>query len=153
MALEIWWTGKQRQDSYEALSDEYKKRLTRYGKVKFKVFKDSKNKDIDSRKEEESEAILKSLGPTDHCVLLDEHGENITTLKLVKKLENKWLRSKRCVIIIGGAFGVSNALKVRADEVLALSQLTLPHQMAKTLLLEQLYRCFTVMNNENYHHE
>lgn len=153
MALEIWWTGKQRQDTYQALSDEYKKRLKRYGTIKFKIFKDIKTKDIETRKYEESEAILRNLNPSDHCVLLDEHGENVTTLKLVQKLENKWLRSKRCVIVIGGAYGVSNQLKQRADEVLALSKLTLPHQMAKTLLLEQLYRCFTVMNNENYHHE
>lgn len=152
MALEIWWTGKEKRDIFEGVNKEYLKRMGRYTKLKVRNFKDSSNKERETKIKEESQAILDALTPESYCILLDETGKELSTMQMTKRLNNKWLTQKKCVLVIGGAFGHSVELKSRADELLSLSQLTLPHLFAKALLIEQIYRCFTIVNNENYHH-
>jgi 23S rRNA (pseudouridine1915-N3)-methyltransferase len=152
VALELWWTGKNRNDAVESLVGDYIQRITKYTSIKTRVFKDSKQLLGQKRKEEETAQVLKALAPGDHCVLLDENGTLLSTLDLTRKLGESWLRKKRCVLVIGGSHGVTQALKDRANETIALSKMVLPHQFARLIISEQLYRAFTIRNNENYHH-
>lgn len=141
-----------RNDSTESLVSEYLKRIKKYTSIKTRIFKDSKQSSGNKRNEEESQQILKSLTSSDYCVLLDENGSQLTTIQFTKKLDANWLRQKKCVFVIGGSHGVTQDLKNRANESIALSRMVLPHQFARLIFVEQLYRGFTIRNNENYHH-
>lgn len=152
MALEIWHVGKKRKDGYETLISDYAKRLSKYTSVKFKEIKDSKSKIAQQRIAHETESIFQHLKPQDYLVLLDENGALFTTPKLAEKLSHQWMREKRTIFLVGGSYGVGDEVKARANELLGLSKLVLPHQMARLLFTEQLYRAFTILNNENYHH-
>lgn len=152
MALEIWHVGKKRNDEFEVLSDKYLKRLKRYLPVKMVSFKDSNAKEEVRKVEEESQSILNQVQNSDFLILMDENGKLLTTPDLSGKLSSSWLNNKRTIFLIGGAYGISKDIKERADFTLGLSKMVLPHQMARLMLVEQLYRAFTILNNENYHH-
>ena len=97
--------------------------------------------------------IDEALPPSIRLVILDERGDDLTTLKLAKRLEH-WMQDGRDVaLLIGGADGIDERLKARADDKIRLSSLTLPHGMARLLLCEQLYRAVSVIKNHPYHRE
>ena len=101
----------------------------------------------------EKARIDEALPPSIRLVILDERGEDLTTLKLAKRLEH-WMQDGRDVaLLIGGADGIDERLKARADDKIRLSSLTLPHGMARLLLCEQLYRAVSVIKNHPYHRE
>ncbi len=104
-------------------------------------------------KESESEAILKQIKDTDAVVLLDERGKDIDTPTFAKLLD-KHLQSgtKRLVFIVGGAFGVHDSVKERADMVIKLSSLVFPHMLVRLILVEQLYRASSILEGGKYHH-
>lgn len=149
MALEIWWVGKK---STHAEINNYFQRIGKYSRISEVQFKDSKNKTPNLRKEEEGKSIIQRLKPDDYLVLLDETGQQMTSISWSKKLNQVWSRQKRTIFLIGGAFGVASSIKNRSNEMIALSALTFPHEMARLILTEQLYRGFTILNNEKYHH-
>jgi len=102
----------------------------------------------------EGQALLKRVAPGDRLVLLDERGTSLTSPGLANWLERvRQLPVSSVVLAIGGAFGVSEDVKRRADERLSLSPLTLPHQLVRVVLLEQLYRAATILAGQSYHHE
>ena len=110
-------------------------------------------KQKDNRKHREAELILNKIADSSFVVVLDEHGDQITTQKLSGHLQH-WLASGLDItIIIGGADGLDESVKQHADLMLALSKLTLPHAMARVLLIEQLYRAMSILNNHPYHRE
>lgn len=101
----------------------------------------------------EGEILLPKLLPTDYVVALDERGEMLASPQLgstIQKAAN--LSSKRLVLIIGGSYGLCNAVKSKANLLLSLSKLVFPHQLVRIILAEQLYRACTINNNEKYHH-
>ena len=102
---------------------------------------------------EEADAILKVLGAKDFIILLDEKGKKLESVMLSKQIQ-KWMNqsTKKIVFVIGGAYGVNEAIRKRADFVLSLSDLTFTHQMVRLLLVEQLYRAMTILKGESYHH-
>ena len=150
MAIEVWWIGKDKKDR---TIDEYLKRMRRYGQIKCQYFKESKQKVISQKVAEEGQLVMDKLQSTDHLVVLDEKGERYNSKSFAKRLNDKWLRHRRSIFLIGGAFGHSRQIRERANEFLALSDLTFPHELARLVLIEQLYRAFTILNNEKYHHE
>ena len=150
MAIEIWWIGKKK--GYKE-AGEYLKRIGKYSKASVKQFKDSRQKDVSQRKAEEAQMLLSKLNTSDHLILLDETGRSLSSKKWSRQLNDVWLRKKRTVFLIGGAFGVDESIFKRAQEVIKLSSLTFPHEMAHLILTEQLYRGFTILNGEKYHHE
>ena len=150
MAIEVWWIGKEKG---EKAVDDYLKRMRRYGQIKCQYFKESKQKVVDQKIKEEGQVILDKLQSTDHLILLDEKGKTYTSMSFATRLNDHWLRQRRSIFLIGGAFGHSQEVKGRANEALALSDLTFPHELARLVLIEQLYRAFTILNNEKYHHE
>ncbi len=105
-------------------------------------------------KEKEGELILRLLKPQDEVLLLDEHGKEYRSVEFAKFLEDRISRSgKDIVFVIGGAYGFSQAVRSRADGSLSLSRMTFSHQMVRTVFAEQLYRAFTIIKGEPYHHE
>ena len=108
----------------------------------------------DQIKVKEGELILKNLKPADDVILLDEHGKEYTSVQLAGILQGKInYECKAIVFVIGGAYGFSDAVYARANSKISLSKMTFSHQMVRTIFTEQLYRAFTIMKGEPYHHE
>ena len=101
----------------------------------------------------EGERFVKLLGPRDRLVALDERGAMLTSVDLSKLLGEAQNRSHDLVFAVGGDEGLSDELKARAHQTLSLSRLTLPHRMARLVLVEQLYRAFTLLKGEPYHRD
>ena len=105
-------------------------------------------------KEKEGELILKRINDGDELILLDEHGKEFRSVEWAAFLESKLTRGSRdLVFVIGGAYGFSRKVYDRADSRLSLSKMTFSHQMVRTIFAEQLYRAFTIIRGEPYHHE
>lgn len=105
-------------------------------------------------KTREGELILKNLRPTDDVILLDEHGREYSSVEFAKVLQDKIsYTGKDIVFVIGGAYGFSEAVRQRAGSKISLSRMTFSHQMVRAIFVEQLYRAFTIMKGEPYHHE
>ncbi|MBQ4013362.1 MAG: 23S rRNA (pseudouridine(1915)-N(3))-methyltransferase RlmH [Bacteroidales bacterium] len=108
----------------------------------------------DQIKQREGEMILKALKPGDHLVLLDERGASFSSLDWARNLEQKAAHlPKDLVFVIGGPYGFSQAVYQRCQERLSLSRMTFSHQLVRLVFLEQLYRAFTIIRGEPYHHE
>ncbi|MCR5018296.1 MAG: 23S rRNA (pseudouridine(1915)-N(3))-methyltransferase RlmH [Bacteroidales bacterium] len=135
----------------------YVSRLRRYVPFKLEEIPHLKNAAALSEaviKEKEGEIIMSKLRPADYVVLLDEHGKEYRSVEFAQKLETLMSRSSRDIVfVIGGAYGFSEAVYSRADEKLSLSKMTFSHQMVRTVFAEQLYRAFTIIKGEPYHHE
>ena len=136
---------------------EYQKRLQHY--IRFEILeipniKKAKNISNVELIKKEGESILNTLHSSDYLVLLDEKGKGFTSLKFSQKLQG-WMLSgkKRLVFVVGGAYGFSEEIYIRGDEKLSLSNMTFSHQMVRLFLVEQIYRGYTILNNEPYHHK
>ena len=101
-----------------------------------------------------TDLIFQQLQPSDHLVLLDDKGKDFTSSKFAEKLQ-AWMLSgkKRLVFVVGGAYGFSEQVYQRGNEKLSLSKMTFSHQMVRLFFVEQIYRGYTILNNEPYHHE
>jgi 23S rRNA (pseudouridine1915-N3)-methyltransferase len=105
-------------------------------------------------KAKEGELILKNIRPGDDVILMDERGKQYTSIELAKVLQDKISYSGRDIVfVIGGAYGFSEAVYSRADSKISLSKMTFSHQMVRAIFAEQIYRAFTIMRGEPYHHE
>ncbi|MEE2931001.1 MAG: 23S rRNA (pseudouridine(1915)-N(3))-methyltransferase RlmH [Bacteroidota bacterium] len=149
--------GKNKQLYLDQGLKEYAQRLQHY--VSFKLehilsIKKNNKLPIDNIKNEESKLILKKLTSSDYVVLLDSNGAMLSSSQFANKLQ-KWLFSgkKRIVFIIGGAYGFAPNVYSRADQLISLSKMTFSHQMIRLFFAEQLYRAYTLLNNEPYHHQ
>ena len=102
----------------------------------------------------EGEQILRQLQESDHVVLLDEHGQELRSIEFATWISKKQQAvSRRLVFVIGGPYGFSPTIYQRANEKLSLSKMTFSHQMVRMIFIEQLYRAFTILKGEQYHHE
>ena len=105
-------------------------------------------------KEKEGESILGNIGPRDSVILLDERGKEYTSIEFAKEIERMMVSGgKNIVFVTGGAFGFSDAVYARCDGKVSLSKMTFTHQMVRAVFTEQLYRAFTIIKGEPYHHE
>ena len=104
-------------------------------------------------REEETQRILAKIKPSDFVILLDERGKTISSPELAKMISNGFVNSQNFVIVIGGAFGVSEELRQRANFVWSLSKLIFPHQIVRLILVEQIYRAQEISSGGKYHHE
>jgi 23S rRNA (pseudouridine1915-N3)-methyltransferase len=143
MLLKLIVVGRVKDLHYQAKINEFMQRLNAFGKVEVVELKDD-------TVEKESAAILKQLeNERSWVVVLDERGENITSAAWAEKIKNC---DRKIVLVIGGAFGFTEAVRKRADYLLALSKFTVTHEMARLLLVEQLYRACTIIAGKKYHH-
>ena len=136
---------------------QYQKRLkhyTQFEMLEIPNFKNAKNFSNAELMKKEGEMIFKQLKNSDHLVLLDDKGKDFTSTKFAQKLQS-WMLSgkKRLVFVIGGAYGFSSDVYARGNEKLSLSKMTFSHQMVRLFFVEQIYRGYTILNNEPYHHE
>jgi len=135
----------------------YVSRLRRYVPFSLEEIPHLKNASALSEaviKEKEGEIILSKLRPSDYVILLDEHGREYRSVEFASKLEALLSRNSRDIVfIIGGAYGFSEAVYSRSDEKISLSKMTFSHQMVRVVFAEQLYRAFTILKGEPYHHE
>ena len=136
---------------------EYAKRINRYvkfAKTEIPDLKNAKKMSQDEIKRDEGKLILAKLSPNGLIVLLDDKGLSKTSMQFAKWLQNTMNRGhKHITFIIGGAYGFSDDVYKRANEQLSLSKMTFSHQMIRLFFTEQIYRGFTILNNEPYHHE
>ena len=155
MKVELWQIGKTAFPYLEEGIKIYQKRLSHYTKFDIQTIPDIKNAgklSAEQLKEKEGEQILKKLEPTDHLILLDESGKTFSSEKFADYIQQLQLnRHKRVIFLIGGAFGFSPAVYSKAKGKLSLSKMTFSHQMVRLFFVEQLYRGFTILNNERYH--
>ena len=107
----------------------------------------------DQVKTREGELLLAAVRPSDTVVLLDEHGDEYTSVQFASRLQKWMLAGKDIVFVIGGAYGFSPAVYQRASSKLSLSRMTCSHQLVRTIFAEQLYRAFTILRGEPYHNE
>ena len=149
--------GKTDNSIMKTIVDDYSKRLSMYINFSFEVINDIKNaKNLTEiqQKEKESELILAKLKPSDHLVLLDENGENFSSIGFSDFMQKKMNSGiKTLVLVIGGPYGFSESVYKKANGKIALSKMTFSHQMIRMIIVEQLYRAFTILNNEPYHHQ
>ena len=109
---------------------------------------------FDVQKEKEGEMILRSLNDSDEVILMDEHGKEYSSVEFASQVEKKMASGlKRLVFVIGGPYGFAPAVYARANGKISLSRMTFSHQMVRLIFTEQLYRAFTILKNEPYHHE
>ncbi len=148
--------GKTNGKLFAAGIDDYVGRINHYmpmGIVTIPELKSTKSLTQEQQKEAEGRLILNQLQPSDTVVLLDEHGKEPRSVEFARWLENKRQTSRRLVFIIGGPYGFSQQVYMRANEQLSLSRMTFSHQMVRLIFAEQLYRACTIIQGEPYHHE
>jgi len=156
MTIKLLAIGKTDNKQLQALIDDYQKRLGFYIKFQFEVIPDlkkAKKLTEDEQKKKEGALILNQLKPTDILILLDESGTQMDSVRFSLYLQ-KYMNSgvKRLVFVIGGPYGFSKELYHKAQGKLSLSKMTFSHQMVRLFFIEQLYRGFTILKNEPYHH-
>ena len=136
--------------------DLYVSRLKHYvpfSLVEIPELKNASALSQDQIKEREGELILAALKPADEVVLLDEHGKQYRSVEFAQYLQERMNRGRDLVFVVGGAYGFSQKVYDRAPGRLSLSSMTFSHQMVRTVFAEQLYRAFTILRGEPYHHE
>ena len=157
MNIELIVVGKTDQKEVEALVEMYAKRINRYCKFSITTLADvrnTKNMAPSRQKQLEGEAILRLVGEGDCLTLMDERGAQYTSMEYAQWLQKRMLSGvKRLVLVIGGPYGCSEEVYKRADQKISLSKMTFSHQIVRAIFTEQLYRAFTILHNEPYHHE
>jgi 23S rRNA (pseudouridine1915-N3)-methyltransferase len=151
--VDFLFVGAAKDSSYKTLEASYLKKITHYADTELTILKDSAGKDLSAKQAQDTTAILAKLKPGDVLIVCDERGKNPDTKTFATKLGQWRTNGKRVVFVIGGAYGFTQELRAKADFVLQLSTFTLPHELARVVLLEQVYRAFTVLAGEKYHHE
>jgi 23S rRNA (pseudouridine1915-N3)-methyltransferase len=156
MKIKLIAIGKTDSQDLIKLIDTYKNRLQHYVKFELFVIPDLKNvKNIsENQQEKEGELILKQLLPTDQLILLDEKGKEFRSIEFSQFLQKKMNSGiKQLVFVIGGPYGFSKNVYLTAQGKVSLSKMTFSHQMIRLFMVEQIYRGFTILKNEPYHHE
>lgn len=143
--IQIITVGKKHDPEFAGKIEAYEKRLRGQLKLSWQIIPSSD-------KPAESVKILEKINKDDYVILLDERGVLVSNAQLVQAFELLSQQAKRLVIIIGGSYGVDQSVFGRANQVVALSGLVLPHQVVRLIVIEQIYRTVSIMNNQNYHH-
>lgn len=156
MTIKLLAIGKTDNKQLQQLIDDYTKRLGFYIKFELEIIPDLKkvkNLSEDQQKQKEGELILSKITTTDVLILLDENGKQYDSVQFANYLQ-KHMNSgiKQLVFVIGGPYGFSPEVYNKAQGKVSLSKMTFSHQMVRLFMIEQLYRGFTILKNEPYHH-
>lgn len=157
MNIKLIAVGKTDNPALQQLISTYEKRLSYYINFDLQLLPDIKNNKSlseEQQKIKEGELILSYVEPSHHLILLDERGKEYTSIAFADELQKKMNTGiKQLTFVIGGPYGFSQAVYQRANSKLSLSKLTFSHQMIRLFFVEQLYRAFTILRNEPYHHQ
>lgn len=157
MKIVLLTVGKTDRDWVRQGLDIYVSRLKHY--IPFSIIEIPELKNVsalskDQIKTKEGELILKNIKPNDEVILLDEHGKEYSSVEFAKIIQDRIsYGGKDMVFVIGGAYGFSEPVYKRANSKISLSRMTFSHQMVRAIFAEQLYRAFTIIKGEPYHHE
>jgi len=156
MKISFWSIGKNNEAYVKPGVTDFSDRISKYFKVQWNIIPVPKNAGMLSEmdlKKKEGELILEWLEKDDYLVALDERGEQLTSDGLANFLQKRANQSvKNLVLLIGGIYGLDEAVLKEAKFTLSLSKLTFPHQLVRLVLAEQVYRACTILKNEKYHH-
>jgi len=155
--IQLWSIGKEHDPYIRDGMAVFQKRLQHYVDFEVKLIptvKQAASLSVPELKKQEAKIILDMLQPTDFLLALDEKGKMMTTVQFADFLQQRNnAGTRQLIILIGGAFGIDDALLQRAQLKMSLSPLTFPHQLVRLIFAEQLYRAYTVLNREKYHHQ
>jgi 23S rRNA (pseudouridine1915-N3)-methyltransferase len=155
MKITLLAIGKTNSAEIRNIVDDYSKRINRYVKFEAVYIENSQQKFSDNEKQKikEGEHILKKLQAGDYLILLDERGKEYNSVQFAEQLSLFFNQSiKNICFVIGGAYGFSEDVYARSNAKISLSRMTFSHQIIRIIFAEQLYRAFTIINNEPYHH-
>lgn len=157
MNIKLIAIGKTDNKDLQSLINDYTKRLSFYIKFDLEIIPDLKNvKNLseNQQKEKEGELILSKITATDQLILLDENGKSYSSVQFAYELQKKMNAGiKTLVFVIGGPYGFCDAVYNQCNGKISLSAMTFSHQMVRLFFIEQLYRGFTILKNEPYHHQ
>ena len=157
MQIKLIAIGKTDDKQLQQLIEQYQKRLKHYIKFDLDIIPDIKNvKNLSEKEQREKEGnlILKRISPTDVLILLDENGKQFSSVDFSTYLQKKMNAGiKQLVFVIGGPYGFSETIYQKAQGKISLSKMTFSHQMIRLFIVEQIYRGFTILKNEPYHHQ
>jgi 23S rRNA (pseudouridine1915-N3)-methyltransferase len=157
MKIKLLAIGKTDDKNLQTLIETYQNRLKYYINFELEIIPDIKNvKNLSEsqQKEKEGDLILKKLIPTDVLILLDEKGKELRSINFSTYLQKKMNSGiKQIVFVIGGPYGFSDSIYKKSTDKISLSKMTFSHQMIRLFVVEQIYRAFTILKNEPYHHE
>jgi len=155
--IQLWSIGKEHDPYIRDGMAVFQKRLQHYVDFEVKLIptvKQAASLSIPELKKQEAKIILDMLQPTDFLLALDEKGKMMTTVQFADFLQQRNnAGTRQLIILIGGAFGIDDAVLQKAQLKMSLSPLTFPHQLVRLIFTEQLYRAYTVLNREKYHHQ
>ena len=155
MKIKFYWIGATKESRLLSLEQEYLDRIKKFIPAEIRAVPEQKKKDPRGRSAQlakEGQKLLAMIPPGSTVVALDEKGEEPSSPKLAKWLEKKTAGSSpEIAFVIGGYWGLPEEIRSKADKTLSLSRMTFPHEIARVLLLEQVYRAFTINNNLPYH--
>lgn len=157
MTIKLLAIGKTDSSELQKLIEVYQKRLQHYISFEIDLIPDlrkTKNLSEEQQKTKEGELILKKLAPTDVLILFDEKGKNYSSVEFANYLQKKMNSGiKQLVFLIGGPYGFSDEVYQKATGKISLSKMTFSHQMVRLFITEQIYRGYTILKNEPYHHQ
>ena len=150
--LKIVCVGKIKERFLVDAFAEYEKRIGAFQKLKVIEVKESNNKDLKHNLEEEANLILANIANDDYVITLEILGQMIDSVELANKIAKLQTYGKTNItFVIGGSYGLHDKVKTRSDYALSFSKMTFPHQLMRVILIEQIYRSFTIINNREYH--
>ncbi|MDD6868780.1 MAG: 23S rRNA (pseudouridine(1915)-N(3))-methyltransferase RlmH [bacterium] len=157
MKIELFVVGKTNHNYLSPGIEDYLKRINRYIQFSIRCISDAKNtKNLSQQQQKNAEGqnILVAIDNSDYVVLLDEHGKEYKSIEFASLIDKKMQTvAKRLVFVVGGPYGFSEDVYKRANEKISLSKMTFPHDLIRLIFVEQLYRAFSILNHEPYHHE
>lgn len=157
MQIKLIAIGKTDRKEYESIIADFQKRVGFYIKFDFEIIpdiKNSKNLSEEQQKSHEGKSFLQKINPSDVVILLDEKGKTFSSVNFANYLQKKMNAStKQLIFLIGGPYGFSDEIYLRANEKISISEMTFSHQMIRFIFIEQLYRAMTILRNEPYHHQ
>lgn len=150
--IKIVSVGKIKDKNLLALINDYTKKINSYHKLEIIEVKDEPIRDNPIQVLNiEGNRLLEKINDDEYVILLDLHGKAIDSISLANKIDKLFISHPKITFVIGGSLGLGDNIRKRANEAIKLSDLTFLHQMTRLILLEQIYRCFKILNNENYH--
>ena len=149
--IKIICVGKIKESFYREAIEEYKKRLSKYTSLEIIEVEDENTNDKMIALRKEKERIDKYIGNKDYVISLAIEGKELSSNELANKIDNIYNNYSNITFIIGGSVGLSDEIKNRSNMLLSFSKLTFPHQLFRVILLEQIYRSYKIINNEEYH--
>lgn len=156
MTIELIFIGKTKKKYIQEGIDEFSKRLKKYGQINIVQLKSTEgNYDKKLIQQKEGKEVLLHLTKQDYLILLDERGKEMSSVAFSSFIQNtiETFSAQKICFVVGGAYGFSEAIYQRAQQRISLSKMTFSHQLIRLILLEQLYRAFTILKGEQYHHE